>query len=192
MLVPHRQGVVFGPLGGIMQAVPFSPYDALYREALSTTSPFYRVLCAWKIYEGTRRLRQWIREQCERRGIVEAQPPDPPIDRDELIGIGFAPDFVNGIRHAGQLFERLADVRHAIAHFLIEREQDSHVYLADGSQLQLYAVASAGLLRYAHKLLQDLRLFCAHHGLLMQGGFMLPQPAIRDQFVVRARDYGMD
>jgi hypothetical protein len=44
MLLPHRGGVVLGPLGGILQAVPFAPYDALYREALTTSSPFYRLL----------------------------------------------------------------------------------------------------------------------------------------------------
>jgi hypothetical protein len=60
-LIPERNGVLLGPLGGIMQVVPFAPYDALYREALTTASPFYRLLCAWKMYEGTNRIRKWIR-----------------------------------------------------------------------------------------------------------------------------------
>jgi len=193
MLVPHRGGIRLGPLGGIWQAVPFAPYDALYREALTTSSPFYRLLCAWKIYEGAQRLRRWIREQCEQRHITTRMPPDPAIDRDELIRMGFAHDFVGEIKHAGELFERLADARHAIAHFLIEREEgDSHVYVADGVQLEFYAIGSAGLLRYAHRLLEDLRLFCVQHQLIARGPAILPLPENRDQFIVRARDHGLE
>lgn len=193
MLVPQRNGVRFGPLGGIMQAVPFAPYDALYREALTTASPFYRLLCAWKIYEGAQRLRRWIREQCEQRKISVKMPSDPEIDHDELIRMGFTPEFVKGITHAGQLFERLADARHAIAHFLIERDEgDSHVYVADGSQVQLYAIGSAGLLKYAHRLLETLRLFCIQHVPMIHGSVMLPMPENRDQFIVHASSYGLE
>lgn len=193
MLVPHRNGIKFGPLGGIVQAVPFAPYDALYREALTTSSPFYRLLCAWKMYEGARGLRRWIREQCQLRQVDARMPPDPAVDRDELIRMGFAPEFVGEIRHAGELFDRLADARHAIAHFLIERDGgDSHVYVADGQQLQQYAVGSAGLLRYAHRLLEVLRLFCVQHALLGRGPAVLPVPGNREQFAVRARDHGME
>lgn len=193
MLVPHRSGIRFGPLGGILQAVPFAPYDALYREALTTSSPFYRLLCAWKIYEGAQRLRRWIREQCERLHMDRRMPPDPEVDRDELIRMGFAPEFAGEIRQPGELFERLADARHAIAHFLIEREAgDSHVYVADGVQLEFYAIGSAGLLRYAHRLLEDLRLFCVQRGLIARGPAILPLPENRDQFIVRAPDHGLE
>ena len=180
-------------MGGIMQAVPFAPYDALYREAMTTTSPFYRVLCAWKIYEGAQRLRRWIREQCEQRNITQRMPGDPEIDRDELIRMGFTADFAAGIRHAGELFERLADARHGIAHFLIERDEgESHVYVADGTELQQYAIGSAGLLKYAHRLLESLRLFCVRHVPMIQGATILPMPENRDEFIVRARDHGLE
>ncbi|HEV2245269.1 MAG TPA: methylamine utilization protein MauJ [Terriglobia bacterium] len=192
-LVPHRGGVRLGPLGGIVQAVPFAPYDALYREALTNPSPFYRLLCAWKIYEGTQRLRRWIREQCEQRRISAGMPPDPEINRDELLRMGFAPGFVGEVGHASELFTRLADSRHAIAHFLIERDEgDSHVYLADGIQLEHYAIASAGMLLYAHRLLEDLRHFCIQNGITGRGPAILPLPENRNQFVVRASDHGMD
>ncbi len=32
-VLPYRDGVRIGPLGGIDQLVPFAPYDAIYREA---------------------------------------------------------------------------------------------------------------------------------------------------------------
>jgi hypothetical protein len=191
--IPARNGVSLGPLGGIMQAVPFAPYDALYREALTTASPFYRLLCAWKMYEGTNRIRRWIREECERRRINEQMPPDPEVDAEELVRIGFDRDFVAGIRRAGDLFAKLADQRDAIAHFLIERnDQESLVYVADGHELQAYAVGSSALLRYAHRVLEELRIFCTQQMLFARGGMILPMPQNRDQFVVRARDYGLE
>lgn len=193
LLIPERHGVALGPLGGIMQAVPFAPYDALYREALTTTSPFYRLLCAWKMYEGTNRIRRWIREQCEQRGINDRMPPDPEVDPQELIRFGFDAAFVEGIRHAADLFNKLGEQRDAIAHFLIEREgAESHVYVADGRQLHAYAVGSSALLRYAHRVLDELRLFCTQRIPFVRGGMILPLPQNRDQFVVRARDYGLE
>jgi methylamine utilization protein MauJ len=192
-LIPQRNGVRLGPLGGIMQAVPFAPYDALYREALTTTSPFYRLLCAWKMYEGTDRIRKWIREQCEQHNISDRLPPDVQIDSQELIGFGFDTTFVQGVRCARDLFSKLGDQRDAIAHFLIERDgAESHVYVADGRQLHAYATGSSALLRYAHRVLEELRLFCAKHMLLSRGSMILPMPRDRDQFVVRATDYGLE
>jgi hypothetical protein len=67
MLLPHNRGIQAGPLGGIMQAVPFAPYDAIYREALTSSSPFYRLLCAARMFEGTGTIRKWLRQQCEKR-----------------------------------------------------------------------------------------------------------------------------
>jgi hypothetical protein len=193
LLIPARNGVAVGPLGGILQAVPFAPYDALYREALTTASPFYRLLCAWKMYEGTNRIRRWIREECERRHINDRMPPDPEVDAQELIRFGLDPLFVEGIRHAGDLFAKLGDQRDAIAPFLIEREgEESHVYVADGRQLQAYAIGSSALLRYAHRVLDDLRLFCTQRMLFARGAMILPMPENRDRFVVRARDYGLE
>lgn len=98
MLIPDRHGVEFGPLGGILQAVPFAPYDALYREALTSSSPFYRLLCAWKMYEGTNRLRKWIREKCHELGITERIPSDPDVNPQELADIGLDVMFAGGVR----------------------------------------------------------------------------------------------
>jgi hypothetical protein len=192
-MIPERGGVVLGPLGGIMQAVPFAPYDALYREGLTTASPFYRLLCAWKMYEGTNRVRRWIREECERRHIADQMPGDPEVDPEELIRLGLDAAFVQGIRHARDLFEKMRDQRDAIAHFLIERDEgESHVYVADGRQLHLYSVGATVLLRYAHRVLEELRLFSTQRMLYARGGMILPMSQNRDQFIVRAADYGLE
>jgi hypothetical protein len=194
LLIPERQGIALGPLGGIIQAVPFAPYDALYREALTTASPFYRLLCAWKMHEGINRIRRWTRNELRRRHIADRMPPDPEVDQQELIRLGFRPEFIKNVHRVGDLFARLKGMRDAIAHFLIETKQgESHVYLADGAELLAYATGSAALLRYAHRVLEELRQFCVGRIPLEGGGpAILPMPANRDQFIVRAEDFGLE
>jgi hypothetical protein len=194
MLIPARNGVVFGPIGGIVQATPFAQYDALYREALTNPSPFYRLLCAWKMYEGTSRLRRELHERCVQKKIVDRLPPDPDVDPQELIRIGLDPTSVSGIKKAADLFNLMAVHRNAIAHFLIEKDgNEGQVYLADGRHFIVYAVGASALLRCAHRVLEDLRSFYMGHPALWQGGVvMVPLPENRDQFVVRARDYGLE
>jgi hypothetical protein len=187
LVLPYRNGVRIGPLGGIDQLVPFAPYDAIYREAVVSSSPFYRLLCAFRIYDGTTEIRRWLRERCEQHRIQDRMPADPAVTTAELVSLGFAPESVNGIRRARDLFERFRHHRNAIAHFLVEGEQgQAHVYLADGLMIRTYSVAAAGLLKYAHQTLRELRRFYTTHlePILMRG-IVLPLPEQRDRYVVR-------
>jgi len=190
-LVPEPSGIVIGPLGGIMQETPFAPYEALYREAITNPSPFYRLLCAWKMYEGTGRLRRWARKESKKHGVVERIPADPQFEEKDLIEFGFDRQFVKGITSASQLFEKLRQSRNAISHFLIDTKGgEALVYLADGKQLRHYSISAAALLYYSQKALQDLRLFCINR-IQFPHGSILPMIQDRDQFVVRAADHGM-
>ncbi len=121
-LIPESRGVIIGPLGGIMQATPFAPYDALYREALLSPSPFYRLICSWKMYEGTDKIRGFVRKECEKRNISAKLPPDPKISAEDLRRFGFTAEFAGGIDCARKLFEKLRETRNAISHFLIDTD----------------------------------------------------------------------
>lgn len=192
MLLPHNRGIEIGPLGGIMQAVPFAPYDAIYREALTSSSPFYRLLCAARIFEGTGTIRKWLKAQAEKRGKQPKLPPEIKVSEDQLLRFGLAPEFVQGISTAQDLYHKLRDMRDAIAHFLIEREgADIHVYLAEGAQLQMYSTASAALLHYAHLSLEALRMFYVEN-VGMSGSHILPMLQYREKFIVRASDFGLE
>jgi hypothetical protein len=106
---------------------------------------------------------------------------------------GFEPAFVSGIKRAADLFNRLGDMKDAIAHFLVERDgTESHVYLAEGAQLSMYAMGASALLRYAHRVLDELRLFYVDHIGLVAGATILPTPEHRDEFIVRAQDHGVE
>lgn len=194
LILPCRAGVRFGPLGGILQRPIFAAYDALYREAITSCSPYYRLLCAWKVYEGIGRIRRFLRERAEEFGVQERLPPDPAVNREELLRLGFRPEFLDGIRTANDLFGRLTEMRNGIAHFLFENDAgESQVYLADGVQLRIYSTAGSALLLYAHRMLEVLQQYYSRNleGRLM-GGMMLPMPENRELFIVRARDHGLE
>ena len=188
LTLPFSDGVRIGPLGGIGQSPPFAPYQAILREAIISTSPFYQLLCACRAYEGTNEIRHWIKDRCTQYGIEDRMPGDPTIDTAELKRMGFSPEFYKDIRTAANLFERLRKHRNGIAHFLIEGEQrQAHVYLASGEMVHEYSLGAAVLLRYAARIIKDL-----HHFYTVQLedrlslGSILPTLEDRDRFIIRS------
>lgn len=191
-LLPTNTKIVAGPLGGIVQSVPFAPYDAIYREALTSSSPFYRLLCAARMYEGTNTIRKWMKDRCIELGIQDRLPSDPRVTQEELKEFGFAPETIQGVKTTQDLFHKLKDMRDAIAHFLIERESgDVHVYLAEGAELERYATAAVALLHYAHNALESLRRFYTDK-LESYRGMVLPMVQNRHEFIVRASELGYE
>ncbi len=191
LLFPQGHQIAIGPLGGIQQAVPFAPYDAIYREALTSSSPFYRLLCAARIFEGAGSIRTSIKEESKRRGVEAKMPKIPKVDAAFVIGLGVPAELLQNVVNAQDLYEKFIDMRNAIAHFLFkEGEQTGHVYLADGRHLELYSAAAASLLHYGHLMLEELRLFYVKH-LPNLGSQILPMPAYREKFIVKASDYGL-
>jgi len=187
VLPPTPNGVRLGPLGGFHQAEPFAAYDAVLREALTNPSPFYQVLCAFRLYEGTSWIRRWLRKEAERLGVDASLPSDPRIEEGELERMGLPAELAVGIRKVNELFANMKEMRNGIAHFLIEAEEgkQGHVFLADGAAFQHYSVGATILLRYARQALDDLRAFYGQH---LQPrhmiGSVLPMPQDRDRFIV--------
>jgi hypothetical protein len=188
LLLPFVNGARMGPLGGFQQWPQFAPYDAIFREALTTSSPFYRLLCAYRAYDGVAWIRRWVRETCDRFNVVARMPGDPVVDVGSLVRMGFSNEFCTGIRTANDLFGRLRDLRDGIAHFLAgDRQAEGHTYIASGEQWVNYSLGGAILLGYAGQAIDDLRNFCnAHLGNHLLRGSILPLPERRHDFVVRA------
>jgi hypothetical protein len=190
-LWPQGQQLLLGPLGGIQQAVPFAPYDAIYREALTSTSPYYRLLCAARIFEGTSPIRKWLKVEADNRGVVAKMPGMPKVDKELIRGMGLPDELLENVNNVQQLYNKLFKMRNAVAHFLVKQgEETGHVYLADGFQLIAYSAAAASLLFYSHEMLEELRGFYATH-LPRSGSQILPMLSYRDKFIVRAKDYGL-
>ena|SRR6266849_4884469 len=125
---------------GCLKHFNFPPSVERQTFRLVSSSPFYRLLCAFRIYDGTTEIRRWLRGQCEQHRFADRMPADSEVTAAELLELGFAPEAVNGVRRVRDLFERFRDHRNAIAHFLMEGEQgQAHVYLADGVMIRTYS-----------------------------------------------------
>ena len=188
MMYPYDKGITMGALGGIEQYAPFAPYDAIFREAITNPSPFYQLLCAWRMYDGTNEIRRWLKEQCDKFGIQEKLPSDPKVDQKELEEIGFIKKDIKGVNTAADLFHGLlADHRNAIAHFLFQGDgKKGHVYLADGSAIREYSLGASVLLKYARLTINELRDFYSKHlSSRFSRGSVLPMKEIRDKFNIR-------
>jgi hypothetical protein len=183
---PSPKGIIFDqPGSGFHQAEPFAAYDAIVREALTNPSPFYQLLCAFRLYEGTSWIRRWLRQETRRFEIDANLPSDPRIEPGELEKMGLPAQLAEGVRKANELFAKWKEARNGIAHFLLEGEEQGHVYLADGNAFQHYSIGATILLRYARQALDDLRAFYGQH---LQGrhmvGSIYPMIQHRDQFIV--------
>lgn len=191
-VLPYRNGLMFGPLGGIQQPTPFLTFDAIFREAITSTSPYYRFLCACRAYEGTNYIRRWLKQQCQRLNIVARLPRDPDVNHDELTRAGLPNDVLKGVTKAGHLFEKYRTHRNALAHFIVDGPLgDTHINVSSGLSVHEYSLGAAILLKYARESVQALRRFYTEHlGRTFMRGTVLPMIENRDRFVVRRPSSG--
>lgn len=187
-LLPNGQGVELGPLGGIDVSAHFAPYYALYREGMTSSSPFYRFICGFKLYEGRDSLMEMVRKQCEEKGITEKPAKEVKIGPEELSLFGIGDKGMENVRNLKDFYGAVADLRDAISHFVITREgEKQHIYLASGEELHRYSAAGSALLHYSHISIQALNVFYNRY-LHSKCGSVLPLVQNRDQFIIRVAD----
>jgi hypothetical protein len=188
VILPYQNALSIGPLGGIQRWLPFAPYDAIFREAITSSSPFYRLLCACRVYEGGNAIRKWMKEQRSRLNLTSPLPKDPDVDTAELEQMGLSADFCRSIKRAGDLFEKLREYRNGIAHFLVEGKQGStHMYLADSGIQHQYFQGATVLLRYAGVSIEALKAYYSTNlSRHFMRGQILPMLESRDKFNVVA------
>lgn len=187
LTLPFNNGLSFGPMGGIIQWPVFAPYFAIFREAITTSSPFYRLLCAWRVFEGIQTIRKWLREQCTRFKIDARLPKETEIDIEHLQRMGFRFDFCGRIKKLSDLFNELRELRNGVAHFLFEGEiGNEHVLLGRSSEVRNYSLSSAILLSYVAREIDALRIFYVKYvEPHMMRVSILPMETQKDQFVVK-------
>lgn len=188
VLPPDPRGISFDQEsgGGFHQTDAFATYDAILREALTNPSPFYQLLCAFRLYEGTSWIRKWLRKEGQRLAVDATLPADPRIEAGELEAMGLPSELASGVKKANELFEKFRKLRNAISHFLTQGDEgEGHVFLADGRAFQHYSIGATVLLRYARQALEDLRAFYSQHmSERHQIGMVFPMLAHRDRFIV--------
>ena len=185
LILPFTDGVRWGPLGGIHQYRFLAAYESLIREAITTGSPFYRLLCAYRLYEGLQPLRKSIRELSERFGVTAAMPKPPALDLALLESLGFAAEFIAKVKNAEDFWKATADLRHGAAHFLLD-DSPHPISFSDGGTYHTYALAGAVLLHYSHEAFRALHgHISTHFGDKLQRGSIYPMLERRRDFVLR-------
>lgn len=187
--LPFVGDVKIGPLGGFHQYPLFAEIESLAREAICSTSPYYRLLCAHRLYEGTGALRAKLRQMCADLSIDVPLPKDPKVDRDLLVAMGLGGLADQNIRTVNDLHGKMTGLRNSVAHFLLTKgEPAAPLHTSDGMSYNVYSCAAAVLLHYGVSALQELSAFFRQHlNSHVSRGSVLPMVQQRDRFKVVAR-----
>ncbi len=190
LLLPNSSGLLMGPLGGVVVDPAFMAVDAIWREALVSSSPFYRLLCAYRMEDACDELRRVMRSIIKRRGLDLKLPSEHPLDQQALIGLGMAEAEITRLRTVKDLFGHFQPLRNAIAHFLINAGVGSsekvHIPISDGDSIRIYSIASSAVLYHVHIKIEGLRRFFTTNSLQeSMRGAILPLPERKLDFPVR-------
>lgn len=186
LMLPFQEGIKWGPLGGFTQFSILAPYEALIREAITATSPFYRLLCAYRLYEGIQPLRKSLRELGESLGVSDALPKSPAVEPQRLTQFGFHHEFVSGIKNADDFWKKTTDLRNRAAHFLLKGEERP-ISFSDGNAFAEFGIVAAVLLHYSHLAYTQLAAYLSTRlGGKLHIGSVLPEVESRSRYVLRA------
>lgn len=190
LLLPNSSGLAMGPLGGIVLDPTFMAVDAVWREALVSSSPFYRLLCGYRMENACQQLRALIKSISKKRGQLLHPPPEHQVDAKMLVGLGISADEVTGLKAVRDLLAKFRPLRNAIAHFFVDDSVDWEkrvpTPISDGDVIRIYSVASSAVLYYMHLEVENLRSFIVKNNLQQSmRGTILPLPARKLDFPVR-------
>jgi hypothetical protein len=179
-----------GPLGGLVLDPTFMAVDAVWREALVSSSPFYRLLCGYRMENACQQLRALIKSISKKRGQLLHPPPEHQVDAKMLVGLGISADEVTGLKAVRDLLAKFRPLRNAIAHFFVDDSVDWEkrvpTPISDGDVIRIYSVASSAVLYYMHLEVENLRSFIVKNNLQQSmRGTILPLPARKLDFPVR-------
>jgi hypothetical protein len=189
LVLPNPSGLELGPLGGINVQREFIPANAIWREAINSSNPFYRLLCAYRLEDAIEEIRTVARELLRGRQSEVRLPPETKVDAGVLQGLGFSEDTQKRIRTLRDLFDEHRTLRNAIAHFLIptdsEEKKKAYVPISDGHSIRSYSIVATALLYHVGIKLGTLRDFFRTNGLsTLRGGQILPLPEKKLDFPV--------
>lgn len=187
LILPYPAGIQIGPLGGIHQYPAFSFYESVLREAILSTSPYYRLLCAYRLYEGLNKLRAWMKKLTDRFGIKDKLPKDPIVNKDLMREIGFDETFLENVNRIGDLWKNFTKLRKRVAHFFL-KDDDTPLHFSHGPTYSQYSVAGAVLLYHSNITFSELaQFFNQKLGEKLSRGMILPLKENKEQFIIKPK-----
>ena len=111
----------------------FAPFDALEREAICSPSPFYRVLCRFRIYEGIKfYLRKELRSFARKINQEAKIPKTPRITKGELQALRINKESMSKIKTYEDVAEAFRELRNGIVRFLMEESKGAMIMPSRG------------------------------------------------------------
>jgi hypothetical protein len=163
------QGMFLPPLHSL-----FTVPNALIREGLCSESPYYRLLCAYRLRDAIGWIRGQLGKAAASLGKGKLLPALPAIVASEILQrgaeLGRTDEEKEQVRpervfNLMQLFDFWTNKRNSIAHLFQDTRTKSPRMLVPsiGRDYRDFAASAAILLYYSHAALNDLRLFTAQY-----------------------------
>lgn len=118
--------------GGFNNVRWFTPLDALEREAICSPSPFYKLLCRFRIYEGVHYLRKELRSFAYKINQKAKIPKTPRIIKSELQALRVSEGTLPKIKTYEEVAESHRELRNGIAHFLMKKPKGAMIMPSRG------------------------------------------------------------
>jgi hypothetical protein len=188
--MPHQLATNLPRIGGIFPTGASTGVEAVLREALTNPSPYYRLLLAYRGFEGIKRIHREF-AAFVRKHNVEAPPLEAvKLDRTEMAQHGFRGEVLE-VETLQQVIDLYRDLRDAAAHyFLGSRGSGARQHLKFSSTLaHTYGRVSALMLNQLRRELVHLKQY--HQRFIAARthvGMVLPMEAVRERYVVVSPD----
>jgi len=123
--------IAFG--GGFNSVHWFAPLDALEREAICSPSPFYKLLCRFRIYEGIKHyLRKELRSFANKINQKAKIPKTPRITKGELQALRINKEIIPKIKTYEDVAEAFRELRNGLVQFLMEESKGAMIMPSRG------------------------------------------------------------
>jgi hypothetical protein len=189
--MPHQSLMNVPKFSGIVPRRSFSGLEAILREALTNPSPYYRLLLAYKGFEGLKRLRRLFPEFINKHKITAPPLTEIMLDTTELAQHGFR-DEALALSSVEQFIEHYKSLRDACAHFFIggrtKTARKQHLHLSSTLAHTCGKLAALMLLYVRRDLIYLKDYHQRHLAPLTNRGMLLPMESARERFMVVCPD----
>jgi hypothetical protein len=166
IVFPYPERIIHGPMGSYSYDKNFAEQFALYREAVTASSPYYRFLCVYKLFDvlkETRKEFNLIKKKFE-PDLAEPFPKSPEFDFRLLKANGIKDPAFTDATNIYDLHGRMKNVRNLLAHAILDHgDNNKRLFSSDGSLQREYSLFGSILLGGAIQDIENLHRYYVKH-----------------------------
>jgi hypothetical protein len=188
--MPYQSVTQLRKFGGIGPTRWFAGVEAVLREAATNPSPYYRLMLAYRGFEGTKRLQREFGDFVKKHRIDAPQLTPLQLDRTEMARAGFR-EPVLSFKLFQELIDNFRELRDAAAHFFLgSRGKGARRHLQFSSTLaHTYAKVSALMLMCLRREFEQLKGYHLKFiAPVLNRGMILPMESARHRYIVVCPD----